>query len=46
LTHESVHGCHRLGSQSHCVLPKREGRKIGEKTFKHGGEELAELAPR
>jgi len=33
------------GSQSHCVfLADGEGRKIGERTFKHGGEGLAEMA--
>ncbi len=33
------------GSQSHCVfLTDGEGRKIGEKIFKHGGEGLAEMA--
>jgi hypothetical protein len=33
------------GSQSHCVfLADGEGRKMGERTFKHGGEGLAEMA--
>ena len=33
------------GSQSHCVfLTDGDGRKIGEKIFKHGGEGLAEMA--
>jgi transposase len=33
------------GSQSHCVfLTDSDGRKIGEKIFKHGGEGLAEMA--
>jgi len=33
------------GSQSHCVfLTDGEGRKIGERTFAHGGEGLAEMA--
>jgi transposase len=33
------------GSQSHCVfLTDGEGRKIGERTFNHGGEGLAEMA--
>jgi transposase len=33
------------GSQSHCVfLTDDVGRKIGERTFKHGGEGLAEMA--
>jgi transposase len=33
------------GSQNHCVfLTDSDGRKIGEKIFKHGGEGLAEMA--
>src|SRR6516225_4620144 len=33
------------GSQSHCVfLADGEGGKIGERTFAHGGEGLAEMA--
>ena len=33
------------GSQSHCVfLTDHEGRKVGERTFAHGGEGLAEMA--
>ncbi|MBV8662410.1 MAG: IS110 family transposase [Hyphomicrobiales bacterium] len=33
------------GSQSHCVfLTDGDGRKIGERIFKHGGEGLAEMA--
>ncbi len=32
------------GSQSHCVfLTDGEGRKVGERIFKHGGEGLAEM---
>ena len=33
------------GSQSHCVfLADDQGRKIGQKFFKHSGEGLAEMA--
>jgi len=33
------------GSQNHCVfLTDGEGRKLGERTFKHSGEGLAEMA--
>ena len=33
------------GSQSHCVfLTDGDGRKMGERMFKHGGEGLAEMA--
>ena len=33
------------GSQSHCVfLTDNEGRKLGQKFFKHSGEGLAEMA--
>ena len=32
-------------SRTHCVfLTDSEGRKIGERTFTHGGEGLAEMA--
>ena len=33
------------GSQSHCVfLADDQGRKLGQKFFKHSGEGLAEMA--
>jgi len=36
---------HRLASESHHVLlTDGDGRKIGEKIFKHSGEGLAEMA--
>lgn len=32
------------GSESHCVwLTDRDGRRLGERSFKHGGEGLAEM---
>jgi transposase len=45
MTEERWHAGVDWGSESHLVfLTDGNGRKIGEKTFKHGGEGLAEMA--